>query len=351
MVLRYMGLIVLLMVLIPINSNFPLVFLLPANSAFRLPALPGANLTVTQGNGNDKGVFDHTMQNGSYYAFDFAVSTMNFVVAAAQGGTIIGADDSSTSGCNDQSCWTQANYVLIADDDKQTATLYLHLLAHSLKVAIGMHVNQGDPIAQADTTGWAIGPHLHFQAEKIPSQQAQKSPGWWWTQSLPVSFANPEVLTQDPNGIPKFGQSFMVANSLSTPTPTPPPTPSPSPTPTPPIPVPVPTPTPPPTPTPTATPIPGPTVTPDCAHLVTPWVAIYQYANFGGRELCFEGTGLVNLADYGFDKQTMSINIAANGAFFDQPNGQGNQLGFYYGDEQADLGTWDNQISSFIVYS
>jgi hypothetical protein len=45
----------------------------------------------------------------------------------------------------------------------------------------------------------------------------------------------------------------------------------------------------------------------------------------------------------------MSINIAANGTFFDQPNGQGNQLGFFYGDEQANLGSWDNRISSFIV--
>lgn len=82
---------------------------------------------------------------------------------------------------------------------------------------------------------------------------------------------------------------------------------------------------------------------------MTPWVAVYQYSNYGGRELCFEGIGLINFADYGFDKQTMSINIAANGAFFDQPGGEGNQLPFYYGDEQSDWGAWDNQISSFIV--
>lgn len=85
--------------------------------------------------------------------------------------------------------------------------------------------------------------------------------------------------------------------------------------------------------------------------MVTPWVALYQYSNYGGRELCFEGTGLINLADYGFDKETMSINIAANGVFYNQPDGQGSQLGFYYGDEKADLGSWDNQISSFRVTS
>ena len=44
-----------------------------------------------------------------------------------------------------------------------------------------------------------------------------------------------------------------------------------------------------------------------------------------------------------------AINIAANGVFYDQPNGGGAQLGFYYGDEQSDLGSWDNRISSFRV--
>ena len=110
---------------------------------------------------------------------------------------------------------------------------------------------------------------------------------------------------------------------------------------------------PPPTPTPTPTPVPvpaaAPTITTDCGHLVAPWVALYQTSHFGGRELCFEGKGLINLADYGFDKQTDSINIAANGSFYDQAGGQGASLGFFYGDEQADLGTWDNRISSFVV--
>ena len=141
-------------------------------------------------------------------------------------------------------------------------------------------------------------------------------------------------------------------NQANLPTPTPP-NPVLAPTPTSPNPVLAPTPTPPPTqpPTPPATPTPHPTITTDCGHLVTPWVALYQYPNFGGRELCFEGTGIINLSDYGFDMQTQSINIAANGYFYDQPNGQGNKLTFYYADEQADLGNWDNRISSILVVS
>lgn len=94
-----------------------------------------------------------------------------------------------------------------------------------------------------------------------------------------------------------------------------------------------------------------PTVTTDCAHLVTPWVALYQYSHFGGRELCFEGKGLINLSDFGFDRETEAINIAANGVFFDQPDGKGTQLRFYYGDQESDLGSWNNRISSFRVDS
>src|SRR5690242_20252501 len=63
-----------------------------SNSAFRLPALPGVTVTVTQGNNQG----DHIAANGSEYAFDFAVGQQNFVIAAAQGGTVIGMNNGST---------------------------------------------------------------------------------------------------------------------------------------------------------------------------------------------------------------------------------------------------------------
>jgi serine/threonine protein kinase len=112
-------------------------------------------------------------------------------------------------------------------------------------------------------------------------------------------------------------------------------------------------------PTPTATPRPTPTPSPtptttihltQCGnHLVVPWVALYQYSNFGGQQICFSGIGFINLANYGFSGKTQAINIGANGVFFDQSNGTGAQLSFYYGDEQSDLGAWDNRIASFRV--
>ncbi len=84
-----------------------------ARSPFRLPVAPGLTVFVSQGN-NDT-LHDHVGK--AKWAFDFTVSTTNFVVTAAQGGMVIGADDSSTTGCGDVGCWTEANYVLIADDD------------------------------------------------------------------------------------------------------------------------------------------------------------------------------------------------------------------------------------------
>src|SRR6266568_1689383 len=91
-------------------------------SAFRLPIGSGLNVYVYQGNNDTQ--YDHVGK--AAWAFDFTVGATNFKVAAAQGGTVIGADDSSTTGCADVSCWTQANYVLITDDDGTTAALYLH---------------------------------------------------------------------------------------------------------------------------------------------------------------------------------------------------------------------------------
>src|SRR5437660_241167 len=102
-------------------------FSLPSapTSPFRLPVMPGVKVTVTQGNKQG----DHIAAYGSQYAFDFAVGQTNFVVAAAQGGTIIGLTDSSNIQCNGldseifpevkplKHCWAYANFVLIADDD------------------------------------------------------------------------------------------------------------------------------------------------------------------------------------------------------------------------------------------
>jgi murein DD-endopeptidase MepM/ murein hydrolase activator NlpD len=198
-----------------------------SSTAFRLPIAPGLNLYVSQGNNDTQ----HDHVGKAAWAFDFIVGQTNFVVTAAQGGKVIGADDSSSIQCSGlntesvpeqkflQDCWTYANHVLIANDEGTTAALYMHLLPHSLKVSSAMHVNQGDTLGLAGTTGWSTGVHLHFQVEDIPSAAAQQQhyPGWWWTQSLPVSFSNPEVLAQQQSsdGVPKEDQSFSLSGTIT----------------------------------------------------------------------------------------------------------------------------------------
>jgi hypothetical protein len=84
------------------------------------------------------------------------------------------------------------------------------------------------------------------------------------------------------------------------------------------------------------------------------WAAFYWDVNFSGPQLCFTGTGSIDLSNYdGYPGQTWrnhasSINIAARGQFFDQ---NGSALGFYRGMRVSDLRTmgWNDRISSFQI--
>lgn len=42
-------------------------------------------------------------------------------------------------------------------------TLYAHLSRFSPGIRVGAHVRQGDPVAHVGSTGWATGPHLHYE--------------------------------------------------------------------------------------------------------------------------------------------------------------------------------------------
>ena len=58
--------------------------------------------------------------------------------------------------------WISAygNYVMIYHTDG-TSTLYAHMSA--LAVSQGQTVNKGDVLGYVGDTGWASGPHLHFE--------------------------------------------------------------------------------------------------------------------------------------------------------------------------------------------
>jgi len=212
------------------GATLPLALTTSASGLFHLPVLPGATVTVSQGN-ND---LQHDHNGAQRYAFDFIVGQQHFTITAAQSGRVIGANDQSTVQCdglnhesapqsaNLDECWAHANFVLIANNDGTTAQLYMHLLPGSLLVQVGEEVTLGQPLAKAGTTGWSTGTHLHFQVEPVPTPQADPYTGWWWRPTLPVTFDDPAVVAQDANGIPLEGQGFTEGGSpivAATPTP------------------------------------------------------------------------------------------------------------------------------------
>ena len=54
------------------------------------------------------------------------------------------------------------NVVEIRHDAKHS-TLYAHLQAVRARMVKGARIGQGDLIGQVGMTGWATGPHLHFE--------------------------------------------------------------------------------------------------------------------------------------------------------------------------------------------
>jgi murein DD-endopeptidase MepM/ murein hydrolase activator NlpD len=53
--------------------------------------------------------------------------------------------------------------VVIVKHDRERSTLYAHMSKFAPKVSEGERVNQGDVIGYVGQTGWASGPHLHFE--------------------------------------------------------------------------------------------------------------------------------------------------------------------------------------------
>jgi murein DD-endopeptidase MepM/ murein hydrolase activator NlpD len=202
-------------------------------SAYFLPAPAGTTLVATNANQDSA---DHAPGQPGQWAWDFGVAgNAPFTVMAARGGAVIGARGDSTVQCKnantlidgtaDPNCWTQANYVLIDQGDGASG-LYMHL--SSAAVSVGDQVCRGQAIGVDGETGWATGPHVHFQVEATPA--ARSGSGWWFAESLKgVRFSDPDVLRQNADGVPVRG-SYVSANvatcqaPVATPTPTPNPT-------------------------------------------------------------------------------------------------------------------------------
>lgn len=81
-----------------------------------------------------------------------AGSSLGKLVVAAAEGTVVVAGVHSSYG-----------YYVKIDHGNGMQTLYAHCMAGSLMVNAGDHVDAGAPIARIGMTGYATGPHLHFE--------------------------------------------------------------------------------------------------------------------------------------------------------------------------------------------
>jgi hypothetical protein len=78
---------------------------------------------------------------------------------------VIGAHDGEFDRCTSGACGT-ANYVWLKHADGQVS-LYYHLKKNSVAVSVGQQVTCGQKLGQVGSSGYATGPHLHFQVNTL----------------------------------------------------------------------------------------------------------------------------------------------------------------------------------------
>jgi murein DD-endopeptidase MepM/ murein hydrolase activator NlpD len=204
-----------------------------AAPGYLLPWAGGQSFRVLQGpfvadavGGCTSGCGSHEDEDG-HYAWDFDLPEGTAVLAARAGTVRLVVDSWSADHCGgtspiqsapagylvNENMGNQANLVLIEHGDG-TSALYLHLSA--VDPAIQDKVRTGAAVAVGERLGWSgrtgmtgCVPHLHFQVEE--SVRAD-----WYTESRPIAFSDPDVLAQDPDGVPAEGGTYTSGNVAPT---------------------------------------------------------------------------------------------------------------------------------------
>lgn len=81
-------------------------------------------------------------------------------IGAATGDPVVAVRDGKVAFAGGDSCCSYGSYIIIQHDDGWSS-LYGHLSAFNVK--LGDEVKQGDRIGSIGMTGYADGPHLHFE--------------------------------------------------------------------------------------------------------------------------------------------------------------------------------------------
>ncbi len=145
-----------------------------------LPWQAGERYRVSQGHHSGS-----HLGNGAW-AWDLALPAGTPVLAAHAGVVRLARFDSRRGAC-DSSAAGDANYVVL-DRGDGVESLYLHLgymAADDRTVQPGQRVERGEVLGYSGQTGWACGPHLHFQLQKSPAAGGTSS---WYNRSLEGQF-------------------------------------------------------------------------------------------------------------------------------------------------------------------
>ena len=121
---------------------------------YDLPYKKGQGYLLFQGY---NGHFTHQNEN----ALDFQLPEGTEILAAREG-VAVKVVQENTQSCPEKECQKFNNYVLIYHSDG-TFAVYNHIRFNGAVVKQGDKINKGDMIAYSGKTGWATGPHLHFE--------------------------------------------------------------------------------------------------------------------------------------------------------------------------------------------
>lgn len=122
-----------------------------------IPAL--GKFKITQG---FNGSFSHT-EEPNIYAVDIAMKGTDEVHAARDGIVVFVKDDYHMGG-KGKFFLDKANLIKVYHSDN-TVAIYAHILMGSALVKLGDKVKAGDAIANAGTSGYSTGTHVHFSIQ------------------------------------------------------------------------------------------------------------------------------------------------------------------------------------------
>lgn len=114
-------------------------------------------------------------------------------IYAAAAGKVIKVATGTVGGCSQAYLNTASGVVL--DNGNDTTTMYWHMQAGSVAVKVGETVKAGQFLGRVGATGYACGPHLHFQMQQNgPCEYGGKTSGcvdpakWYASIGKPLIF-------------------------------------------------------------------------------------------------------------------------------------------------------------------